>query len=640
MAFNDIKYQSNFYNRFGKLVSVKLYEDGYSGATTNIRIQSVTIQVNYQDDTTPVIGTGAKVVFINEGSFGDYNDLLTAHEKQYKAIIEWDSTQVFEGFLVCDLNEQEFLEYSTITLQFTNYLRRLTNDYLAALQPVSSWATLIEIVVEALTSTGFEYDLYVNSSLFEVNMLQTAAMAWLAQTVVVNDIFYQNPQEYDNTYDVLNKILLPFGAFLYEYEEKWIIERYANISSDDYWVVHDFDSDGLLWNYTENLKVSYNKQDGDFDYIQTSQVIQYNSAYKEMILNLESYMFDTLVFNDFTVGMNTTSSSSPMAGTLTQNTWYIHEDDTDLAVGYNYEGINTYFTFTSADAFQPEAKGLYYAFTMQYNVENPTTLTVNFKMTVDDINISLMKTMTVRFFIKVNSGAKADWFLFEDADGVVDIQAAPINFEIDFEESADNLVYTFDVSKSLNLDTIWGDLGSPTDQDFIIGFLPVGVLTLGDVAGYAEINYIGDIQISVDAEAEDNEITIDLDETFLKTKEISLDLFDLNNWNYKNGLFLSNKTVKTNEWSDTGDSSGIPLVDIFTKDRYSKYNKTLKTLKATISCNSHIKPFSILTDDNLQDESSDDLVQFIITKYTWNLNNGTYNIEAEEYPETEIVISE
>lgn len=640
MAFNDIKYQSNFYNLQNKLVSVKLYKDDYTGAATDIKVVSVFIDVNYQDDKIPIIGQGAKIVFINQGSFNDFDDLLTMYEKQFKCVIEWNSQVVFEGFSICDLNEQQFLPYAAITVQFTNYLRRLGGDYLTILNTIENRTDLLTIIQDALERTGLEYDLYVNSTLFEVGMNAESTDSFLPQTTVENIVFYENLDEYQNTYDVLNKILFPFGAFIYAYGQRWVIERIENINRIGDWVYYGLLSSDAT--STPSLLQTLNKQNGDFEYINTSQNVQYNSGFQTLKLQLQDKAFETLVINNFTTdNIETVADGNPASGELASRTWYINENVTGVITGANYKEIQKYiYGFGGAVAAWAN-RGIFYVFSMQYiSGLAAMEMTLNYKISRGPGDPYQFQQIQARFFIRVNSGDGADQYLKETTDGGLELSVSEYIFTIDFNQGDNSTILS--VSKVFPMGDIYVGLGTPKIQDFILGILPVYYTTDGSNWWYVEDIYVGDVEVKAELEAIDNEITVELNENFIKEETISLDLFDLDDIQYVNGFMLTDGT-KTTTWDTTGTSTGgyESLVDLFIKDKFRKYSKTNRKLTANILCDNHIKPFAILSDDNLYEDSADDIINFIVTRYSWDLVNGIYhNLEAEEYPDTEILIDE
>lgn len=636
MAYN-LKYQSDFYNIFKTLVSVKLYKVDYGvHDLISIRTRSVTIELNYQDDKTPIIGTGAKVVIVNQGEFNVFDDLLKAYEKEYKCVIEYDGNVVFEGFQVCDLNEQQFIQNASIVLQFTNYVRKWEGSWLTSLSDISTFSSVLALIKEAVGVTGLENPILVNSTLFEQTMGDAALDSFLPQTFIENSLFYENLDDYLDTYTVLNKLLLPFEAFLYAYDQKWIVERIENVGKVGDWVSYAYAD--LSPSIVASLKQSLNKQDGDFKYIDITQNIQYNSGLQKLKINLKDSALTTLVFNNADVATMGTVGVGIGLYYITHNTWWINESTTGRSTGDIYGEIKHYIHWTGGTGVEWSYKGLYYAFNLQRNAfGKPTELSVNYKM--NHGFSATMATVKVRFWLTVFSGAYLGYYVNGSGDHLT-LTAAPYVFEVDIDTPSAN---ELDVSKLLDLVPIFTDLGNPVIQDFMIAFLPSYYKqTISGTWFYTTKNYIGNFEIKITPDPIDNEITTVLNENFIKTDEIAIDVFDLDNINYNNGircgLFGADKA---SGWDSAGDSVYEPLVNIFIKDRFRKYSKTVRTLQATILADRYIKPFAILTDDNLVDDTSiGSIVEFLINKYLWNLVNGTYQIEAEEYSDTDIIISE
>ena len=641
MAY-DLKYQSNFYNYFKKLCSVKIYKDGYGvHDTIYIRTKAVVLTVNYQGENIPVIGAGAKVVFVNQGSFNDYDDLLTSYEKQFLCVIEWDSQIVFEGFSVCDLNEQQLLPFAEITLQFTNYIRKLDSNYLTLLNTIDGRNDLLSIVQDALAITELEYDIFVNSTLFENSMDDNDGNTFLPQTYLENSIFYQNLDEYDDTYTVLNKLLLSFGAFLYAYGQKWIIERLENVGRIGDWVYYELAS--LSGKVTDSLRQSINKQDGDFRYTESSQNLSYDSGIHTLIIDIVDKLFETLVFNNFDADtILTVPDGDPAAGELVAKTWYVNEtEESTFDSGILYKDIQRWFYWFGGGYGVGANRGMYYLFSVQRaaTLGGITNLTVEYKMERPTGFAAGFGVVTGRFFLRVNSGIAADEYVIKTTLGF-DLSATPTVLEVDCSISDDSDIVT--VSMIIDIEDIATGLGLDLGgiQDFIIGFLPFSYTLAGSgTVYYNPFNYIGDFKIVCNPVAIDNEIKTVLNENFIKEESVSLTLFDVNDLNYINGLSLSDGS-RTTAWDSEGDSVYESLVNIYIKHKFKKYSRTVRILTATILCDKFLKPFTILTDDNITEESSSEPIDFLITGYNWDLVNGTYSIAAEEYPDEEITISE
>lgn len=679
MAY-DLKYQSDFYNIFSTLVSIKFYKRDYGvHDVINLRTTDVEIEVNYQDRYTPIIGTGARVVIVNEGDFDYLEDLLTSLEKEFLCTITYNGLLVFQGFSICDLNEQQFLPKARIVLQFTDYLRRIDGLYLECLKNISGRTTILEVLQETLTEINLDNALYVNSTLFEENMENGATDTFLEQTYFENNMIYSSSNEYDDAGGTINKLLKSVGAFIYSSGNKWIIERQEDISRDGNWVVFsdiELSSGTDTGTSTGSLKQSYNKQSdsdgrGDFDYVDTSQIVVYDSGLKTLILDLQTKQYGSLVFNDFSVNMDTVADQVPVAGSLDLRKWYIHENAIGLTTGYVFRGINTWlrWTYNPTDVNYAD-EGLYYNFEVYFNIteESPTILTISYKFSIE-IDPVVVNTVTSRFFLIVDGGTASGYYIapIQGPTGSYFINAdnsPALNSEVFSVGGDPSGERTFTVSVSFNLSdvilieqpspfpptylpSIWETLGNPVSQKFMLMVYPPLVHLMGDPGPsiYTIVNYVGDFEVNITQEEILNRLKYHINEDFIKTETVDIEFFDLENVNFANGFLYTDDSAiteyhKTANWISENSTTAGPLMDIFAKNIFRNSYKTIHRLNGKILCDKYLKPFSIITDDNLYGDSTGGILQLILLKYTWNLNNGTYDIEAEEYTDEEITLDE
>jgi hypothetical protein len=692
MDVYSLKYQSDFYNYFQKKVSVQIYKANYPGAVIQVRTTEVILEVNYVDEDTPVIGTGVKIGIINEGAFDYLEDLLTSTERQFKCVIYYDSVLVFQGFSICDMNEQQFLPWSKISLQFTDYLRRLESDFLTggatdssgslllnSLDDISENTSLWTILMEAVTKTGLEridlmplqfpLQLYINSTLFETTMLQTTIDSFIFQTYVENNMFYTDPTDYDNTYEVLNKTLRSFGAYLYLYGDKWVLERLDDVTRTGDWVM----ANNILptGEAETSLKQEYNKQDGDFQYLDESQVIEYDSGLQKLILNLQDHALETFVFNDYKTTMeyaiNYFPFVSPIGGDeFILKTWYIYYQCTPIKSGYAFRGIESYFEWREPVGVDNEFYGLYYAFEVTFNTseDKPTELSINYKMTGSE-DLTNIITAKLRFMLTIydsDNGTYDSYSLVRTPEGFPVLAPGQFAIESDFDVRNDKNTKVWSVSESFDLTTIqlgatksiWQLLGSPVKQKFVISFFPIRYTHefSGNTIDVIEPdNYLGDIQINITQQEVLNKLTYYIQEDFIKTETLDIDFFDLPSTNFGNGLmvgiddgFGNIEMVKSALWKNYQYTTPVILMDLLARSKFGNYCRTLHKLKGTILFDGHLKPFAVLTDDNLYSDSASNIMKLLVHGYRWDMNKGTYEIEAVEYTDAaeagDIIIDE
>jgi hypothetical protein len=910
MADYGLKYQSDFYNYFGKLVSVKIYRVDYELETIDIRTSEVTIQSNYTDDDTSIIGKGAKIVVIADTEDMDYlEDLLLSTEKEFLCTIEYNSQPVFKGYSICDMNERQLLPFAQVTLQFTDYMHRTDGQYPKFMKSIGQNTELYSIINEMLLATELEFNLFVNSTLFEDTMTQEANDTWLTQTYVQNSIFYSDAFTIDNIYDAINKSLKSFSAFMYSYNNKWVIERQEDITRDGTWVTYgqevindlastarqfvndhyatilaeevvhvtalvldpndahlvftgyfdfttptianatgdlagtvntpsqnyttsidaiyrlypnnesgtvimvcigisrhmhyqtsqqitcshfvsdyvsdyadvgitltyaqdgdgwyvqlqrtgqinarvrtwlsgdfdltidhvqtyvaaipkvqdialtgvygtanvtvngssnyllgvpstpDSDIDTVIASVTTPLKQILNKQDGDWAYVDCSQLVEYDSGLHTLILNLRDKLLDTLVFNDWPSpdAIETTDWLFPNSDSdvdLEYRTWYVnsHYDAEDISVGEDMHDISQWVRF------QGDLNRMYgwnYKFAVYGNQDSEsadTILTIGYKMSTDIIPSNACK-VSLDVIMRIIGGPYNNAYMSfagpidpistygydqYGISGPYGINIFPEHLvlyantttvfhrcrtctlvDIGWEEKEKTWEFSVeinledcpvriynDANNYVQYDNFWGLMGSPEYQMFVITFLPARYsirnkddprITDAGLGHDFATNYLGDIMVTVNAETIANKITYVINKDFIKTQEVDLYLFDLENMNYGNALLCQDGFSRTKLWASENSIVPIPLYEVLAKCKFRKYGRTIHRLKGKILSDNVLKPFALLTDDTILDEY-ENVITFLLNGFTWDLVNGTYDIEAEEYSEENVVV--
>lgn len=692
MAYG-LKYQSDFTNTppYYTAVSVKIYKDGYSGDVIDVRTSEVNITYNYDNDETPIIGKGAKVVIIaNSDDMSYLEDLLLSYEKQFMCTIEYDGTIVFRGFTICDINERQLLPYAEVTVEFTDYLHRSEGKYPTLLQPIGGTTNLLSLINALLTETGLEFPLLVNSTLFEDSMSMTAVDTFIPQVLLQNSIFYSDSYSYDNIYEAINKALKSFNAFLYSYNDQWIIERQEDITRIGDWVAYDdadldseYSGEVPEGEVTASQQQSINKQNGDFEYTEMTQVAEYNSGLHTLILNLMDKKLDTLVFNDWPSpdSIMTNPYFVPEAGTIEYRTWYIHPDFTNVEVGKDMHDIADYIHYTTSPTF---VKSLSYEFAVYFNTKEDVNTVLNISYSNGtDRDMSDAYWVGMYYFLRLDGGPYSNYFVtlsgpisatdkqglggpkqinligplsifyaqtagycynyqITHLDGGNEAKKWDLNMDFDFTNTPVR-IYNNGTTYIQYNEGLYNLLSQPEYQKLIISFAcpqfsiqPVETTIWSYPHLFDEV-YLGDISIGINAEEIENKITYVLNENFVKTEEMDLYLFDLANLNYANALLELDGFTRTNLWTSENSSTPIPLYEIFAKCKFRKYGRTIHNLKATIKTNEILKPFCIITDDTILNNSSE-IITFLLNGYSWDLVNATYDINAEEYTEEEVIV--
>jgi len=662
MAYT-LKYQSNFYNRFGALVSVKIYKKDYSGSAISIRVSNVELQWGIEDFYTPIAGAGVSITIVNTfNEYDAFSDLLKSYPKDFKCVIEYNGNVVFEGFNVTELNEVNLLQYNSLIVKFTDQLKMLQYDKLTGMLSIGGQIGLFDLIEEALYNTGLtERDLYVNSTLFEANMADEASSGnpycFLTHSYIEKSIFYDNLTEYKDTLSILNEVFKPFSAFIYSYGDKWILERYEDIDSNSDWVWFDLnESSSSSCLYINTLKQTLYKQNDDFNYIESSQKLSYKPAIQKLKLNLQERKLNSLVFNEFSSNPPHTSDIWPTS--LTPRTWTVHSGSSSESAGTELNGITTYFKWTPSGSCYV---GAFYNFMITLNDINgekaDNVLEINFKFTVSNPPIDYRKgfynvdVVGLPVFLYANKPGIGGRYILLNDDGTITTSSSPcwltgavVGEEYEIDRADPPRVLSFEKTLLLQNHLGTGDI------EMILGIHgPYWQTTSPVNAGYYNVAYIGDFSVTFDSDNYDNVVEATIDENFLNTEEIDLNLYDLPNWNFASGILRQwgssfSEMAKSNTWgSDNFYTLGYTdLVDNFIYNTFRRNAESRLQLNARIDYDGYLKPFAILMDDNIKKEgesSIGDNVKMIVTEYIWDMVNGFYEVKAEEYPDTEISIT-
>lgn len=650
MAYG-LEYQSNFYNYFQKLCSVKIYQRDYTEGVTQVRTSEIKITANYNDDNTPIIGTGARIVIVTEdASLQTMEDLLLSYERQFLCTIEYGGDLAFQGYSICDLNERQLLPYTEVVMQFTDYMHRLEGEYPDCLKNMALNTNLFTLIHEFIHLTTLELPLYVNSTLFEINMNTGETDTWLPQVFVQNANYFETSYNRDDVFAAINKTLQPFSAFIYYYNGKWVIERQEDITRTGDWVMYDGEGASSVVN---GLKQTINKQIGDFQYLDCSQIIEYDSGLHTLTLRLRDKELDSQIFNNWPqLDLIPTLANGKPPEDLIYRTWYVHDDILPSQRGTERHSINEWVHY--ANVVSDFTRGWVYQFIVYFNttessypvVEPSTILSISYKMASDKTTADTWTAM-IPFFLLINEGTYSGYYIkiggaITDSDlggrntasGInligpesywhLRIQEVGMNNEVfdvsdqstdwtitkEFDFSASSNIRIYNVISggyTLNYGSLEALLGYPEFIKLAIVFLPMrytnGKHDNIDGIGYCHIypdNYLGDIIVKVgNVDKIDNKIQYYLNENFVKTDEIDLYLFDMPNMNYSNAMLENDGFTRTKEWVSENSPDSIPLYEIFGKGKFRKYGRTIHRLKGTILCDKILKVFTIITDDNL-----------------------------------------
>ena len=105
MAYGLI-YKSDFRDENKVSGTTYIYKSGYTGDVTDLKLIDISLRNSLDGN---IFSTGLDMTIINDfADWTELDDLLGNYEKQYKCKVVKNGETIFEGFLICDLNEQNF----------------------------------------------------------------------------------------------------------------------------------------------------------------------------------------------------------------------------------------------------------------------------------------------------------------------------------------------------------------------------------------------------------------------------------------------------------------------------------------------------------------------------------------------------
>jgi hypothetical protein len=99
-----LKYSNSFIQNFtgGKCIGLEIYKFGYSGTSTNIKLESINYTFgNFGDDPLKTL-VGSKIDFVIAGQKNEFEEFLEGDNRTWKVVLKEDANIFFEGFLSID----------------------------------------------------------------------------------------------------------------------------------------------------------------------------------------------------------------------------------------------------------------------------------------------------------------------------------------------------------------------------------------------------------------------------------------------------------------------------------------------------------------------------------------------------------
>ena len=569
----------------------------------------ITINTNLYDWNEPIIQQNAQITFVNDREdFFALLPLLASEEREYKVkIVETEpSTHTyFEGYLNTDVVEQTYLKKSPIRLVASNYIGKLEYVTPSRVENLAT-SSIIDTISDTLRLTGDDVSIFVNMTLCPSGAIKQVNNSALNLCSLDDELFWQNNVERDSGLDMLEKMLKPFDSYLYWWDGNYYIERY-----DDLWnypqsyvryrtdVSYGYGSYGTNINRTD---VSLNIY--GFNHLNTSQTISFIPGLNKLEIALQPANYNSIVKNTWDPIVD---SSTETALPQPYGSWLHWQEGGSYYTNYgpiltlsNSFKRNGYPTWEGTlGTLDPCTHGAWTSFRMTVPDADlgETTLNMRWKWALSGLGktngtFRLGYLLEIRLhestgglYLKLDENTN-EWY-------TTGSRLLGLN-TIDIDSSTMEVPYAKELNVSIPILDISTSAFTSLEGDYTMVFTicPTRYTNSGFYVGIP-YEYFGDVNVQVSQPQEDNLITGTVSNKFLNKKTIDLDLYDINNFNQKNGLwtFAGAAQRHTNYWYDD-TSTYHTIAEKLMIGKWKLYQKTRQSISSTIKTTNFLKPLS------------------------------------------------
>lgn len=239
MAFVE-KYYIEHTSPAGVGFRVSIKKDGFSGDARRLYLEYNGIKIDHKHDDwfEPIIGQSATLSIINDASnWYDLEDLATLDEREFRITIDasYDDASIclFDGWINSDIVTQNYLNKSIIDLTASNYVSKLEDVHPTMVDNTPEVRSFIDILNETIRLTGKTDNIRVRNFLDPSGGILTPQKTCFNICGCNTENFWENNIDRLGGTQIIEEILKPFDTYLYWWNGKWYLERYADIWVND-----------------------------------------------------------------------------------------------------------------------------------------------------------------------------------------------------------------------------------------------------------------------------------------------------------------------------------------------------------------------------------------------------------------------
>lgn len=231
------KYRLEFVNAQGDNCTVQFFFEGWTGGVTYLTPAArafVLSEYNSNDDYFKAYRPQqATINIIASDSSVTMDDFITDNDDDILVIFSYSTfSGYWYGYILQDNFQETWIATNhVLTLTATEGIGQLSekqfsNNGAEVVGKITPW-TAIQYCVQDTPVSMLESRIY--NSLYNTSMNSTNTDMCLDQCYFDTRTFVQEPKQYDNKLDVLNKINYSFGQTMFQYRGKWYFLRLEDL---------------------------------------------------------------------------------------------------------------------------------------------------------------------------------------------------------------------------------------------------------------------------------------------------------------------------------------------------------------------------------------------------------------------------
>ncbi len=253
-----LKYYIEFYSKDGNLCQVDFYYEGHVGGITALNGGGrpfVLKEFNTDDDLfKPIRPFLAEINIVTNSSSVSIDDFLADQDTDIEVRFLINSQIYWSGFVLQEDFQEVYEEQNHILIITASEAlgllkdRQLSDDGVE-IEVKKTPLQLIELCLQDTSKPLVDYTLINN--LYHTSMSSTLPNTSLNQCLIDPRTFETSPRTYEDCYTVLDKINTAFNQTIFQYEDRWVIQR-----------IEDLYTSGNLRGYTKisGTSTSFNKR--------------------------------------------------------------------------------------------------------------------------------------------------------------------------------------------------------------------------------------------------------------------------------------------------------------------------------------------------------------------------------------------